>query len=267
LDPTQLPIYVDAVELRQVIVNLALNAVDAMANGGALTFRTSRHAEAPAATPAQGRYPRTPLICLSVQDRGVGIPPQSLASIFDPFFTTKPLGKGSGLGLYNARLFAEGHGAAISVETAPQTGTTFHLWFAQADFSETQPVKSAAQVRHTVLVAGAPGEARDRMVETLRTNDFFVVASDPASALQSLHSPDYQFSGVLLLYRHGHPEELSLVNDVRAARLPLKIFLGLLACNQDEVETRLLDRVDAMLPQDLPVQELIGRVKAAFEKS
>jgi PAS domain S-box-containing protein len=267
LEQEQLPVYLDAVELRQVIVNLALNAVDAMPNGGSLTFRTSRHAKPPSTPPVQGTFPPTPLICLSVADTGFGIPANSLSSIFDPFFTTKPLGKGSGLGLYNAKLFAEHHGIAISVESREQVGTTFQLWFSQADFSETQrPKAPALLVRHTLLVAGQADEARDRLVEVLRTHEFFVVPADPADAFQTLHSPDYHFSGVLLICRPGHPGELSLVNRIRTDNLPLRIFLALLGCNQDEVETSLVERVDAILPHDLPEPELVSRIKVNLNR-
>jgi PAS domain S-box-containing protein len=264
----QLPVYVDAVELRQVIVNLTLNAMDAMPKSGTITFRTARHGQPPAgAPPALGEFPRGPLVCLSVQDTGTGIPASYLASIFDPFFTTKPLGKGSGLGLYNTRLFAESHSAAITVETAEQAGTTFHLWFAQTDFSEAQrpPEPAASLARHTLLVTGQPGEARDRTVEMLRTHGFYVVAATPsADALAALHSPDYNFSGVLFLLQQAHPEELALFNRIHAEKLPLRLLLGLLGCNQDDIETTILERVDAVLPRDLPAPEVVSRVKAVF---
>jgi PAS domain S-box-containing protein len=268
LAPDPLPVYVDAVELRRVIVNLALNSVDAMPNGGALLFRTSRHEQPPSAPPLLGNLPPAPLVCLSVQDSGTGIPANYLRSIFDPFFTTKPLGKGSGLGLYNTRLFADGHGMAISLETREQVGTTFHLWFAQADFSEAQrpPAEDPTPAeRQTLLVAGQPGEARDRLVETLRTSGFYVVAGTPQTdALQALYSPDYHFSGVLLLCQPAHAEELNLFNRIHAEMLPVKLFLGLLGCNQDEMETGFLERADAIFPHDLPAPEVVSRVKAAL---
>ena len=266
----QLPVYVDAVELRQVVVNLALNAVEAMPNGGSLVFHTSRHEQAPPERPLQGNFPHAPLVRLSVQDTGVGIPDNYLNSIFDTFFTTKPLGKGSGLGLYNTKLFADNNGIAVSVETREQSGTTFHLWFAQADFSEAQrpPEEPAPLARQTLLVTGQPGEARDRLVETLRTNGFYVVAAAPKSdALQALYSPDYHFSGVLLLCQQAHAEELSLLDRIYAENLPVKLFLGLLGCNQDEIETNLLQRVDAIFPHDLPAQEVVSRVKAVLGRA
>lgn len=153
-----LPVYLDAVELRQVVINLVLNAIDAMPQTGRLVLRTGsvngidKSALAgPSAglthdlsipltdlipTPIVGALPRLPAARLSVQDNGCGIKPRHLASIFDPFFTTKSVNKGSGLGLYNARLFIEKHRGAITVDSKEGAGTTFHLWLPQADFTE-----------------------------------------------------------------------------------------------------------------------------------
>jgi DNA-binding response OmpR family regulator len=114
-------------------------------------------------------------------------------------------------------------------------------------------------------VAGPPGKARDRMVEMLRTNGFYVVATAPKSdALQALYSTDYHFSGVLMLCQKPDAEEFSLFNRIRAEKLPVKLFLGLLGCNQDEIETGLLQRVDATFPPDLPAQEVVSRVRAVL---
>jgi PAS domain S-box-containing protein len=268
LAPGQLPIYADAVELRQVIVNLALNAADAMPDGGVLTFCTARCEEPPVEKPIQGKYPRAPLVCFSVQDSGVGIPAHHLNSIFDPFFTTKPLAKGSGLGLYNTRLFAENHGVAISVDSRHQVGTTFHLWFAQSDFSESQQlVEVASPARRILLVAGEPGATRDRTVELLRGHGFYAVPADAgAEALEALHSPDYDFSGVLLLSAGRRAEETSLFQRIRSEKLTVKTFLSVIGCNPDELETSLLQNADALLPQDLPPPELVSRIKAVLDR-
>ena len=144
LCPRPLPVYLDAEELRQVVINLVLNAIDAMpiAQEARLIVRTAHHPTLPALPELQGAIPRAPAACLSVQDSGSGIKSRHRASLFAPFFTTKPANKGSGLGLYNARLFVERHHGGISVETQEGAGTTFHLWLPEADFSEIDPGKS-----------------------------------------------------------------------------------------------------------------------------
>jgi hypothetical protein len=273
LQPGQLPIYVDAVEFQQVVVNLALNAADAMPEGGDLTFRTAKHEEL-ASTPSEapphvgGYNMRSPLISLSVQDTGKGIPGKYLGVIFDPFFTTKPLGKGSGLGLYNARLFAENHGAAISVETKEGEGTTFHLWFGQADFTEGEQTKNVEKpVRHTLLVAGPADDATEHLVELLRQNGYYVVpANSEADAVESLHAPYFQFTGLLVVWTGGRPGELSLFRRVRGQRLAMKTILGVFGRNQDELDASLLEDVDEVVSCELGQTEFLARVAKTLKR-
>jgi CheY-like chemotaxis protein len=266
LAPGQLAIYVDPVELQQVIVNLALNAADAMPNGGELTFRTGRYDQLPPALNLQGVRPRVPAISLSVQDTGTGIPSRSLSSIFDPFFTTKPLGKGSGLGLYNARLFVEKHGAAISVETKEGAGSTFHLWFSEADFTETQQLPTTARpARDTLLVVGPADERLEQMVALLRANGYYAAAaSGEAAALESLHAPHFQFTGLIVLCGSDRSEEVSLCQRVRAHKLPLKTILSLVSGNQDELEESLLQAVDSVIPFDVAPADFLGRLRSVL---
>jgi PAS domain S-box-containing protein len=263
LAPGQLPLYVDPIELQQVIVNLALNAADAMPDGGQLTFRTNRHTELPPAQNLQGAHPHAPVISLSVQDTGTGIPSRFLSSIFDPFFTTKPLGKGSGLGLYNTRLFVEKHGAAITVETREGAGSTFHLWFSESDFTEEdQPPLPTPKARHTLLLAGPAGERLDQTVALLRSNGYYVVpASGEAAALEALHAPHFQFTGLVVLSATGRSEEIFLCQRVRAHKLPLKTVLSLISGNQDELEESLLRTVDAVIPFDVAPQDFLSRLR------
>ena len=264
----QLPIYADAFELRQVIVNLAMNAVDAMPDGGNLVFRTSFHAEPPDAANLQGALPKVPTACLSVEDNGVGIPKRMLNSIFDPFFTTKPLGKGSGLGLYNTRLFAEKHRAAISVETMERTGTTFHLWFPVTNFTEAQEALPVAKpARHTLLVVGPVGEVLNQTAARLRASGFYVAPThSETEALEILNSPAFQFTGLLVICTSEFREPASLFERVLGDTVPLKTIC-LLGCNQDELDDDFLRKADLVLPLQTSSADLISRLKATLEKS
>ena len=264
----QLPIYVDAFELRQVIVNLAMNAVDAMPNSGNLVFRTSFHEQAPDTANVLGALPKVPTVCLSVADTGMGIPQRMFNSIFDPFFTTKPMGKGSGLGLYNTRLFAEKHGAAISVESKEREGTTFHLWFPMANFTEAENALPAARpARHTLLVLGPPGATLNQTVARLRESGFYVApAGSETEALEILNSPAFQFSALLLICTNEFREPVSLCERVLSDMIPLKTIC-LLGCNQDEMDANFLGKVDVVIPLQTPSNELISRLKATLDKA
>ncbi len=117
----------DPGQLEQVIMNLVLNARDAMPCGGTLTIATAqRKQEGARPHPGMGHGP---LLELSVRDTGCGMDRETLARVFEPFFTTKEAGKGTGLGLatvYGVVKQSRGH---VTVESAPGQGTTFRIWF------------------------------------------------------------------------------------------------------------------------------------------
>jgi PAS domain S-box-containing protein len=118
----------DVAQLQNTLLNLALNARDAMPDGGDLVF-SSRQRELVAADAALLAIPLPPgnYLEIAVADTGSGIPADVLPRIFDPFFTTKPVGKGTGLGLASVYRTLQDHGGSVAVETAPGRGATFRL--------------------------------------------------------------------------------------------------------------------------------------------
>jgi signal transduction histidine kinase len=103
----------DPNKLKQVVINLVMNAAQAMQGKGKVVLRTCRHDDSS--------------VELSVADTGPGIPPESQERIFKPFFTTRPAGEGTGLGLYLCRNIVQEHGGEILVESVPGAGTTFRV--------------------------------------------------------------------------------------------------------------------------------------------
>ncbi|MBI3414822.1 MAG: PAS domain-containing protein, partial [Verrucomicrobia bacterium] len=262
-----LPLYVDAVECRQVIINLALNAADAMPQKGVLEFRTSTHQEFPVLQHVQGALPRLPAVCLTVQDNGCGIEARHLASIFEPFFTTKAMDKGSGLGLYNACLFVEKHHGAISVESREGTGTTFKLWLPISDFTEgDRELETTARERRSFIVAGAAGKPLDSMVEFLRLRNYHVaVAHSRAQVIELLRLNEYPYAA-LLAQVDGDDEHFgALVTEVRRLQMPLKTILQIVGRNEDELDTHVLRRADLILSSDLPQDAIAQQLAALFE--
>ncbi len=126
-DQHTVPASVDRSMIEQMLMNLAINARDAMPDGGQLTITTSNEQldteKAESLTLAPGMY-----TCLTVSDTGCGIPKEVLPRIFDPFFTTKEVGKGSGLGLSMVYGIIQQHHGAITVESTAGSGTVFTIY-------------------------------------------------------------------------------------------------------------------------------------------
>ena len=121
------PVRADLGQIEQVIANLAVNARDAMPDGGDITFATAVMHVGGHVRPAAGEVVPGEYVEIAVSDRGTGIPADVLPRIFDPFFTTKDQGKGTGLGLSTVYGIVTGCGGHILVETAPGEGTTFRV--------------------------------------------------------------------------------------------------------------------------------------------
>lgn len=270
LDPAQLPVYLDVVEFRQVVINLMLNAADAMPQGGCLTLRTSRHETLPALEHFKGTLPRLPCICLTIEDSGTGIKQRHLASIFDPFFTTKS--KGSGLGLYNARIAIEKHQGAISVVSQEGAGTSFHLWLPEADFSESarseEESRQARLARLSLLLIGQAGEVLDKTAELLRSHNYHIVVASSADNLGDLwQSGDYQFAGVILLAGPSDPALNSLPHELRQQKKDLKIVLKLAGCSQDDLDGQLLKGIDLLLNPDVSDADMLHKLQSLLDQN
>jgi CheY-like chemotaxis protein len=135
-------------QLHQVLLNLCVNARDAMPKGGTLTL-TVKNAPVNAADALRqlvepGRY-----VCISVKDSGQGIPPDALGKIFQPFFTTKGQDKGTGLGLSTCRSIVKNHGGFISVNSKPGEGAEFKVYLPASDGKSETTI-----IQKTTLPAG-----------------------------------------------------------------------------------------------------------------
>jgi signal transduction histidine kinase len=113
----------DSSKLERVLLNLILNALDAMPDGGELAVRTEL-----VSGDAVENAEEKPFVLITVADTGIGIPENLLLSIFDPFFTTKPVGEGAGLGLSSAQWIVRQHNGHIKVQSAPGAGTKFSVY-------------------------------------------------------------------------------------------------------------------------------------------
>ncbi|MBE0539873.1 MAG: PAS domain-containing protein [Verrucomicrobia bacterium] len=263
-----LPVYVDPVELQQVFVNLVLNAVEAMPETGNLNIRTLRQLNPPGAMHVQGTLPTGPCVGVEVRDEGLGIPAHRLPAIFEPYHTSKPGNKGSGLGLYNARLFAEKHRGALAVDSTENVGSTFCLWLPQTDFTEAMQESPPSRGRRTLLLIGAPGKCLDTIATALRQQGHYVVT--PAAGedpMELLSSPDYEFSGVMALAVSRETVPETLFRHIRARRLPIKIIFQIVGCNQDEFAAPMLQLADLVMAAETSVPEMLANIGTLLEQT
>jgi two-component system, cell cycle sensor histidine kinase and response regulator CckA len=128
IDPNLCTVSADSTQIHQVLMNLCVNARDAMPAGGTLALRAENTEVAPAQAEAYPGAKPGPHVLLTVSDTGHGIPPGIIDRIFDPFFTTKGVGKGTGLGLSTAIGIVKSHGGFIAVTSAPGEGAAFQVY-------------------------------------------------------------------------------------------------------------------------------------------
>jgi len=173
----------DPHQLEQVLLNLAINARDAMPSGGVLDIRATR------LTNSNDRG-ATPMICLSVSDDGEGMTQPVLDRIFEPFFTTKGDGRGTGLGLPSVRRIVDHLGGRIEVESTVGKGTTFRLHLPSVSAPELppEPIETPkATATETVLVVDDDDDVRDAVALALESGGYTVLrAADGTEALQMI---------------------------------------------------------------------------------
>jgi len=180
----------DPGQLEHILINLAVNARDAMPGGGTLLLRTETAAAGDRkAKPSQAAD--KPCVVLSVKDTGVGIAPEVLAHVFEPFFTTKDPGKGTGLGLSMVYGIVEQSGGHVAVESAPGEGTTFFVYLpltheAEDNFANNVLCPSSKEVRGKVLLVEDEPAVRNLVHSILADRGYRVFVAETAADAAAL---------------------------------------------------------------------------------
>ncbi|CAN7733323.1 PAS domain-containing protein [Caballeronia sp. LjRoot34] len=258
----------DVNQLENALLNFAINARDAMPEGGRLTLETgnaelghdfaARHPDV-----APGSY-----VVVSVSDTGAGMPADVKARAFDPFYTTKPLGQGTGLGLSMAYGFAKQSGGIATIDSAPDAGTTIRLYLprfsgdpgTQEIAGELNEAHRAAG-RHAILVVEDDESVRELVCEILRDLDYQVLeAFDGPSGLTILNSPariDLLVTDVGLPGLNGR----QLADAARATRPRLRV---LFMTGYAEAATRtdgFLDTGMEMITKPFTLESMASRIR------
>ena len=264
LDPAGPWALADANQLELAILNLSINARDAMPDGGVLTIATGRQA-AQGGDLAPGDYA---LICVS--DTGSGIPPDLMAKVFDPFFTTKPIGKGTGLGLSQVYGIAQQSGGTVRLASVEGQGTTVELWLPAAEAEAEAPGDvleadaDAERPHQRILVVDDDEAVRRFIVECLQALGYGVdEAADGESGLRVLQGarPD------LLIVDYAMPG-MTGVDVVLRARAVAPGVPIILATGYADMEA--VDRVmpmESVLRKPFRLSELGVAVRKALAPS
>ena len=175
------PIEGDSAMLEQVLINLIVNARDAMSGGGNLTIGTGNFQADEEFARLHGIAPGDEFVCIRVEDSGTGISPENLEHIFEPFFTTKETGKGTGLGLSMVYGVVQQHGGIIEVESKEGQGTVFSIYL-PASKKEVLPAirEEILEVKgggETILVAEDDGEVLRLVVNLLEGQGYDVISA------------------------------------------------------------------------------------------
>ncbi len=264
------PCWLDAGQLEAAVLNLVVNARDAMPEGGTVEIRTSNVEIGPAgvqnaADLAPGQY-----VCITVADTGTGMAPEIVARAVEPFFTTKNVGKGSGLGLSQVYGFVKQTQGGVAIDTAPGMGTRVHLYLARTDESPAAAAGQAAAGEasggsETILVVEDNDLVRDSAIQVIGELGYRVLhaASGPL-ALTILRGPepiDVLFTDVVM------PDGISGIELVRLARelrpglkvLVTSGFAGDVAAGADPAPDV------AYLPKPYAVADLAGRLRSVID--
>ena len=184
LEPNLWHALADATQLEVMILNLAINARDAMPTGGRLTIETANIPKVPAQLSTE--LPPGEYVAITVSDTGTGMPPEVLARAFEPFFTTKPPGKGTGLGLAQLYGFAKQSGGTVRIDSRLGDGTTVTVYLPRTTSARAAPIPEACdpppRERARILVVDDDDDVRLVAAAMIEEIGYDVVAAASGEA-------------------------------------------------------------------------------------
>ncbi len=266
------PIEADRSSLESALLNLILNARDAMGGQGALTIETANvriddaYIDSRQVELTPGRY-----VMLAVSDTGEGIAPANLEAIFEPFFTTKPTGSGSGLGLSMISGFMEQSGGTVQVYSELGEGTTFKLYFPAVDAPDDPTDRQVSRVAPTsvegerLLVAEDEPAVRDMLLRTLEKAGYDVTAAASGDEAFTVFKADPTFDLLLTdIVMPGTLQGTGLAKELRQIRFDLPVVFMSGYANEATVHGNGLRPEDIRLMKPIQRADLIAAVAMAL---
>lgn len=266
--------FVDPGQLENAILNMAINARDAMPEGGQLTVETSNAHLDDAYVGSNSEAVAGQYVLLSVTDTGTGMPDDVIERVFDPFFTTKGVGKGTGLGLSQVHGFVKQSGGHVKIYSEPGVGTTIKLYLprylgAETDLAVETPALSegSAHARdgEVVLVVEDDEKIRFLSVEALRDFGYKVVQAGDASqalAILAIESRiDLLFTDIVMPGMNGR----QLADKARQSRPDLKVLYTTGFTRNAVVHNGVLDVGVALISMPFTIDALANKVRLVLD--
>jgi PAS domain S-box-containing protein len=268
----------DPGQMEQVILNLVVNARDAMSQGGRLIIETRNAELHETFAGSHSRIPPGKYIVLTVNDTGIGMHSEIQAHIFEPFFTTKKPGKGTGLGLAIVYGVVKQTGGWITASSEPEHGSTFDIYFPQAAAEEAIEQGTAKRVsktrispargNETILLVEDQDGIRDLVHEFLTKNGYTVLhAADGNEALRL--ADDYKHPIHLLLTDVVMPNVggRELANRLAQPRPKMKVLFMSGYPDHATWSSELVDNTAAVLQKPFPLETLTRKIRTLLDQS
>lgn len=272
----ELAVYVDEVSFRQTLLNMAINARDAFEEDRpgniSISVRKCPRGESALEGTLAGAYEtEKDSVEIIFEDNGCGISEEHMHKIFAPFFTTKEATKGSGFGLYNAKLFIENSRGRISVQSQLGEGTAFHILLPLADFTEMEHEMHEQENdtlfsyntarRPNFVVYASQDPSGFELISQMRHKEWEVIGFDDVQKLRHYLKETEFLPHLLFAIDIGHDPEIPEMLDFLSKDFPgIKTALQILSRNPDE-HTSLLEKADLTFTESDMNQDIIRHLQ------
>jgi len=266
LSPELKLVKIDPVQLEQVIVNLAVNARDAMPDGGNLTIKTENVANIQRAIGSIAEDKE--YICISIADTGVGIPDEIKQKIFEPFFTTKGEGKGTGLGLSTVYGIIRQSNGYIDFDSTPGKGTIFYIYLpvvSEQEIIKTKPLKKEIAItkgKGTILLVEDElfvQRATKRVLEKFGYN--VIVASNGIEALNLFQKQKDKIDIIITDITMPQMSGIELIKQIKQLKPQIKYFYTS-GYSGDTIDLPEFEK-DKLLQKPFFIEELLKKIKSS----
>lgn len=263
---TELDSYVPAIKadetrLTQVLLNLAVNARDAMPNGGVLTLGVSYNKS----LPKNSDNGRKGYVCISIKDNGTGISQEVLPKIYDPFFTTKDVGAGTGLGLSVVYGIVKSHDGVIKVESKEGKGTTFNIYFApvkEKPEPKTIPmVEFIPKGKEKILVVDDEEMIRNSLHDILRSLGYLPAIAQGGEEAIGILKKDNEFDLAIVDFVMPKMNGIETIKVLKSINPGLKIILSTGLSDRKKLISDAV-RIDGYLLKPYHISDLAQKLKS-----